>query len=160
MHQFLSRATQTQRGQSTIEFALIFPLFLAVFIGLVYFSVLFYSYVTLQLAVRQGASALVHDPRTTIYSIRSDVCNAGFSFTRSQMSVKVEPPDTAGTSPVSCASLDPNEGAYAGWASGVSVSVSGYYTVPLPNVSIPISGNSIVILAPIPIQAQSVMTIE
>jgi Flp pilus assembly protein TadG len=147
-------------GQSTIEFALIFPVFLAVFIGLVYFSILFYSYVTLQLAVRQGASALVHDPTQSIYSIRSDICNSGFAFIRSQMSVKVEPPDTAGTAPTSCDHLNPNEGPYTGFASGISVSVTGFYTVPLPNVSFALSGNTIVILAPIPIQAQSVMTIE
>jgi Flp pilus assembly protein TadG len=149
-----------QKGQSTLEFALVLPVFLGAFFGLVFFSVLFYSYVTLQLAVREGASTLVHHPEQSIYSIRSEVCNSGFAFIRGQMSVKVEPPDTAGTAASSCASLNASEGPYTGWQTGIAVAVTGFYTVPLPNVSIPINGSSVVLFSPIQIQAMSVMTFD
>jgi Flp pilus assembly protein TadG len=154
------RGRKRQGGQSTVEFALIFPIFLATFIGLASFSLLFYSYVTLQLAVRQGTSMLVHNPSNSIYSIRREVCNSGFAFAPGQMSVKVEPPDTAGTTASSCSSLNTSEGAYAGWQSGISVAVTGFYTIPLPRVAIPINGSDVVIFGPIPIQAVSIMTFD
>jgi Flp pilus assembly protein TadG len=156
-----------QKGQASVEFAFIFPIFLGVFIGLVFFSLLFYSYVTLQLAVRQGASLLVHNPQDTIYTIRRTVCTSGFAFAPAQMTVYVEPPDTyptcSASSGCSCATLNPSDaanGVYSGWESGVSFAVTGYYTVPLPNVSIPTTSGSVEILGPIQISAKSVVTFD
>jgi Flp pilus assembly protein TadG len=160
MFELSDRGPARQTGQATIEFALIFPVFLGVFIGLVFFSMLFYSYVTLQLAVREGASTLIHHPQYTIYAIRSQVCNSGFAFTPANLSVKVEPPDTASTPAQSCTSLNAGEGAYTAWQSGISVAVTGYYTVPLPSVAIPIGASTVEILRPIQIQAMSVMTFD
>ncbi len=152
-------------GQSTLEFALVFPVFLGAFIGLVFFAMLFYSYVTLQLGVRQGASTLVHHPEYTIYAIRSAVCNSGFAFAPGQMYVKVEPPDLASAPAVACSSLGTtdtptNDPMYNGWQTGIAVGVTAYYTVPLPNVSIPIGATTVVIFKPIQIQAVSIMTFD
>jgi Flp pilus assembly protein TadG len=149
-----------QKGQATVEFAFIFPIFIGVFVGLVFFALLFYSYVTLQLAVREGASELVHHPLDTTYAIRRMVCDSGFSLAPAKLSVKVEPPDTAGTAAVLCSGLNTSEGVYAGWQTGVSVSVTGYYTVPLPNVAIPTVSGSLLILGPMTISAQSIMTFD
>ncbi len=160
MRQPLPRKPNRQKGQSTVEFALIFPVFLGAFIGLVFFSLLFYSYVTLQLAVREGASTLIHHPEYSIYQIRSEVCNSGFAFAPGNMSVKVEPPDSAGTPAASCSNLNTSEGPYTGWQSGISVAVTGFYTIPLPSISIPFTNSSIVYFSPIQIQAMSVMTFD
>jgi hypothetical protein len=153
-------------GQSTVEFGLIFPVFLAAFLGLVMFSVIFFSFVTLQLAVREGASYLAHNPDATIYSVRQAVCGAGFAFSPATMYVRVEPPDSASYSGDECSALPgisqtaPNEIAYSGWQSGISFSVTGIYTVGLPTIKIPISGSSIVVLGPIKLTATSVMTFD
>jgi Flp pilus assembly protein TadG len=156
-------SAKKQKGQASVEFAFIFPIFLGVFIGLVFFSLLFYSYVTLQLAVRQGSSLLVHNPQDTIYTIRSTVCNSAFAFAPAQLTVYVEPPDTNLTCSATscmCSTLNATEGAYQGWQSGVSLAVTGYYTVPLPRVSIPTTSGSVVILGPIQISAKSVVTFD
>ena len=163
----LFHRAKKQNGQASVEFAFIFPIFLGVFIGLVFFSLLFYSYVTLQLAVRQGASLLVHNPQDTIYTIRTTVCNSGFAFAPAQLTVYVEPPDTnltcSATHGCACSTLnasDTTNGVYQGWQSGVSLAVTGYYTVPLPRVSIPTTSGSVVILGPIQISAKSVVTFD
>jgi Flp pilus assembly protein TadG len=150
-----------QSGQSATEFAFMFPMFLATFIGLMSVAFLFYSYLTAQLAVREGASALVHDPTQTIYAIRSIVCNDTFSLDRSQVAVNVSPPDSAGTAAASCSSLNSSEGAYLYWDSGVPLNVTAFYTVPLPTVSLPTmsSGRNSVLLGPIQIKAMSNVTI-
>ena len=160
MRKFNCRNPRKQKGQATVEFAFMFPLFLGVFVGLVFFAILFYSYVTLQLAVREGASDLVHNPLATTYSIRRSVCNAGFSLAPATMSVKVEPPDAFGTAAAACSSLNGSEGVYSGWQSGVSFSITGFYTVPLPSVAIPTTSGSMLILGPITISAQSIMTFD
>ncbi len=137
-------APRHEKGQSTVEFAFVFPVFLGVLIGLASFALLFYSYLTMQLAVRQGASALVHDPtHETVADIQNIVISNSFSLNASSLNVVVAPSDTSQ------------------WVSGAPVSVSASYTVPIPTVSIPMIGSGrVVLLGPIPISAVSVMTIE
>jgi Flp pilus assembly protein TadG len=148
------------RGQAAVEFALIFPLFLAVLVGLAIFSMIFYSYVTLTMAAREGASALVHNPRQTIYNVRLITCNSAFALIRDQVTVKVEPPDNVATAAVSCASLNTSEGAYGSFASQQTPVVSVFYTIPIPSMTIPSATGNLVIFSPITIKAVSVMTIE
>jgi len=127
-----------------VEFAFVFPIFLGVLIGLMAFAILFFSYVTLHLAVREGTSAIVHDPRhQTVDSIKTIVRSSSFSLNQdpSQLQILVDP-------------------AADQWVSGAQVSVSAAYFVPLPSVNIPILGNSAIRFGTIQIQAQSVMTIE
>jgi Flp pilus assembly protein TadG len=145
-----------ERGQSLVEFAFAFPIFLAILIGLMTFAILFYSYVTLHLAVREGASAIVHCPTlncdtprlnnnnklTSVEDVRTLIREKSFSLDLSQLNIVIEPTPT---------SL---------WVTGAQVSVSAAYRVPLPTVSIPMLGNSTFRLGAIQIQAQSVMTIE
>ena len=147
-------------GQATVEFALIFPLFLGVLVGLALFAMMFYSYVTITMGAREGAHALVRNTRQPIYNVRLIACNTGFSLIRDQLKVKVEPPDNAGTAAVSCASLNPSEGAYSGFVSGQTPAVSMFYTIPIPQISFPSPQGSTIIFRPISIQSISVMTIE
>lgn len=150
-----------KRGQSTVEFALVLPVFLGALLGLVAFSLVGYSYVTIQLAAREGASSLVHNPKQTIYAVRNTVCTKSFSLDKSHTYVSVQPPDTANTSAPSCTTLNTSEGAYSGWNSGDQVTVIVNYTIPLPTFKIPlVTGGGAVVIAPFGINATSVMSIE
>jgi len=147
---------KTSSGQSLVEFAFAFPIFLAVLIGLMAFGILFYSYVTLNLAVREGAGVIVRCPSlncdtprlnngnriTSVEDVKTFVKEKSFSLATGQINVLVEPTDR-------------NQ-----WVVGVQVSVSADYSVPLPTVNIPMLGNGTVRLGTIQIRAQSVMTIE
>jgi Flp pilus assembly protein TadG len=143
-----------------VEFALIVPLFIGTLVGLFFVALMMYSYVTLQLAVSQGANTLIHNPGDTLYTIHSTVCNSAFAFAPGRLSVQVEPPDT---SSVTCPPNPsaPGEGsAYGGWQSGISVSVTGIYTVALPSLSIPTTSGSIIIFGPVQLSAVSIMTFD
>ncbi len=146
----------TDKGQSLIEFAFAFPIFLGLLIGLMAFAVLFYSYVTLNLAVREGAGVIVRCPSlncdtprlnngdriTSILGVQTYVKEKSFSLNIGEINVLVEPSNRAH------------------WVIGAQVSVSATYNVPLPTVSIPILGNTAIRLGTLQIYAQSVMTIE
>lgn len=145
---------QRAHGQSLVEFAFMFPIFLGVLIGLMAFSILFYSYVTLNLAVREGAGVIVRcpslncdtprlnngNPIRTIEDIRTYIREKSFSLNIGQMNILIEPSQSQ-------------------WVVGAQVSVSASYNVPLPQVAIPMQ-NSTLHLGTIQIYAQSVMTIE
>lgn len=132
-----------ERGQALVEFTLSLPLFLALLLGLLGMSLLFYSYVTVTLAAREGASALVHNPQQTVAQIQTVVRNTSISLDRNALTVSVEPNDP---------SL---------WVSGEKISVTANYLVPLPTLQLPdLRGNRILILAPITIRAVSNMTID
>lgn len=51
-----------ERGQDLVEYALILPLFLFLVIGFIEISVLFFNYVTISNAAREGARAAVAAP--------------------------------------------------------------------------------------------------
>ncbi len=139
----LSGNLQHKKGQALVEFTLMFPIFLGVLIGLVAFSLMFYSFVTMQLAVREGTSAIVHYPKqNTSASIETIVRSKSFSLNPSALTILVEPADPAN------------------WLSGVSVSVTAVYYVPIPNVNIPLIGGGAIRFGPVPVKAVSVMTIE
>jgi len=139
------RSNSGERGQSLVEFTFSFPLLLALLIGLAGMSWLFYSYVTITLAAREGASAIVHDPYITVSQVRGIVRGKSISLIQSNLpdsNIIVEP--------------DPSQ-----WVSGVRVSVTVKYLVPLPRLSIPdLRGNRILIFGPIEVRATSNMTID
>jgi Flp pilus assembly protein TadG len=156
---------KTERGQSLVEFAFVFPIFLGVLIGLMVFAILFYSYVTLHLAVREGASAIVHCP-----SLNCDTptLNDGSTKLRNIENictlVRQKSFSLGGTSGTGCSAqggltilVEPTNTAQ--WVTGAQVSVSAVYLVPLPTVTIPLQGSAMR-FGTIQIQAQSVMTIE
>lgn len=154
-----SNQLKLQSGQSATEFAFMLPVFLMVFVGLASVSLLLFSYVTAQLAVREGASALVRDPTQSIYQIRTIVCNNAFAFDKSQISTIVNPSPKNATL-VQCTNLDSTEGAYP-YTLGTQVGVSIFYNVPLPTVSLPVAsgGTNQVLFRPIQIYALSLMTV-
>jgi len=147
---------KTERGQSLVEFAFVFPIFLGVLIGLMFFSILFYSYVTLQLAVREGASVVVHCPTLTCDDPKLSNGNSIRSVTDIQTLVR-EKSFSLNTGGFTNIIVAPDQ---SQWVLGAHVSVSAAYYVPLPTVNVPTLGNSTIRLGTIQITAQSVMTIE
>ena len=142
---------RNEKGQALVEFTLMFPIFLAVFIGLMGVSLIFYSYITLQLAVREGTNAIVHDPQgQTIQSITNLVKAKTFSFNPNAITVVIYPDDTtvADTAP------------QPGWTVDRPISIQATYTVPFPTVNMALPGGATLRLGPIPISATSKMTIE
>ena len=115
-----------------VEFALMLPILLMVIFAVGGFAVLFYSYLTLNLAVREGASSLVHNPKQTVSAIQTTVLSTMATLDPAQIRIDVQPSDPTV------------------WLSGVSVAVTAFYTVTTPLAA----------YGPIKFQAQSVMTIE
>jgi len=140
-------------GQALVEFTFMLPILLAVLIGVAAFAMLFYSYLTLQLAVREGTNAILDDPdKQTGPQIVTLVRSRTFTMVQSQVNVVVVPWwDPNDANPQN--RIDP-------WARGVRVSVTATYTVPLPSLSIPMFGGGNVRFGPIPIQAESIMTVN
>jgi len=124
--------TRQPKGQALVEFALTLPVLLLVLFAVTSFALLFYSYVTMQMAVREGTNAIVHNTHQTVSQVQDTVKSYMVTLDQSQVSVGVEPNDP---------SL---------WLPGVQVSVSGVYTVSLP----------VQVLGTIQFRTVSVMTIE
>lgn len=134
---------ESDSGQAMVEFALTLSLFLAILFGFVLFGMLFYSYLTVTLASREGASAIVHDPKITVAQVQQRVQDTSISLDRNALTITVEPSNTAD------------------WLPGVKINVTARYIVPLPVISIPnLSGPATPVFGPIPVTATSVMTIE
>lgn len=129
---FRTRNHRPQRGQALVEFALTFPVLMVVLTGVLGLALLFYSYLTMELAVREGANSITHNPSQTVNAITTSVLNSMVTLDQSQVSIAISPSDPSG------------------WVSGAQVSVSAFYTVSLP----------INPLGPLMFQAQSVMTID
>ena len=126
------RVHRPRKGQTMVEFALMLPILLMVIFAVGGFAVLFYSYLTLNLAVREGASSLVHNPKQTVSAIQTTVLSTMATLDPAQIRIDVQPSDPTV------------------WLSGVSVAVTAFYTVTTPLAA----------YGPIKFQAQSVMTIE
>ena len=146
-----SRNRKNEKGQALVEFTLMFPIFLAVLIGLAAVSMIFYSYITTQLAVREGTNAIIRDPAGQtilkdpagqVEAVKKIVRAYAFSFDSSSMNILVEPSNPAQ------------------WLPGVQVSVSATYSVPFPTVNMYLPGGANLRLGPIPLKAVSIMTIE
>lgn len=153
MKMIAANHTRRKLGQATVEFAFLIPVLLAVIFGIAFFSMMFYSYLTLQLAVREGTNAIADNPDTeTGPMIRSLVQSKTFTTDPNQVQVDVVPwwdPN------------DPNPQYHTDpWTQGVRVSATATYTVPLPVLSIPIFGGGNIGFAPIQMQAKSVMTVN
>jgi Flp pilus assembly protein TadG len=127
-----SRELRRQQGQSIVEFALTMPILLLVLFSTAGFAYLFYAYVTMQMAVREATSSIVHNPHQTVAAVQTTLRNSMVTLDPSAVEIDVQP-STPST-----------------WVSGVQVSVSGIFSV-----SIPIRE-----LGTIQFKAQSVMTVE
>ena len=126
------RLGRRRNGQSLVEFAMMLPILLMVIFGVGGFAALFYAYLTMNLAVREGASSVVHNPRQTLSDVQTTILSRTATLDQSQIRIDISP-------------SDPTQ-----WLSGVSIGVTGFYTVNTP----------IAAYGPIRFQAQSIMTIE
>lgn len=137
------RKLKQPAGQTMVEFALILPFLLIVIVGIMGFSLLFFSYVTMQNAVREGATAVVHNTRSiTVAEVKQLVISYTVTLDRDAILVVVSPNDATA------------------WNSGVRISVSAYYTVPLPTIVIPTLNGPFEVIRPFKVSADSIMTIE
>jgi hypothetical protein len=143
----ISNYRRRESGQALVEFTFMLPILLAVLIGIAAFALLFYSYLSLQLAVREGTNAILDDPdKTTGPQIVTLVQSKTFSMDSSHVNVVVVPWwDGTGTDP---------------WVRGVRVSVTANYTVPLPTLNIPMFGDGNVRFGPVQLRAESMMTVN
>lgn len=146
-----------ENGQALVEFTLMFPIFIGIIIALAMFSILFYSYLTMQLAVREATVYAVEHPKDMVDTVRTIACNSSFALNKNDLTIQVEPPDTTA---VSCS--NPNQGTNAPntWVSGGTIAVTAVYNVPLPATNIPVPGGGTLRFGPIPITAKSKLTIE
>jgi Flp pilus assembly protein TadG len=126
------KRARKQQGQALVEFAMTFPATIMVIASMMGFAYLFYAYVTMQLAVRDAASSIVHNPNQTISQVQTTLQNSMVTLDPSQVGIDIQPSDPST------------------WDPGVQINVTGYFTVTLP---IPALGT-------VRFQAQSVMTIE
>jgi len=136
------RTRRNDQGQSLIEFAFVLPIVIVLVFGVIYVSALFYSYMTLQSAVREGASTIVRDGRNqTVQSITTLVQSNAFAL--SNVTVQITPSDPAlWTTP------------------RIRITVEAWFTVPFPQLAIPLLGNATARMGSLRIYAQSNMTTE
>lgn len=101
---------KSSRGQAVVEFALVFPVFLLLILGIIEFSRIGYSYVTINNAVRSGARvASLGSPDNEIINTVSESAPL---FNRDNLTVTITPNQAARTS-------------------GSKVTVSASYPLPL-----------------------------
>lgn len=132
----------SEKSQALVEFTLVFPILLALVLGLVYVSVLFFSYATLQAAVREGAHTIVTDGKNQDTASITKIVQDN-SFSLNNVTVQISPADkTLWTTP------------------RIRITVEAWYTAPFPDVRIPLPGNATVYIGPIRIYAHSNMTTE
>lgn len=135
------RTQHAESGQSMVEFALISPFLLVLIVGLMSFSLLFYSYVTIQNGVREGTGAIVHSPKKlTEDQVKSIVRGYSVVYDSSALEITMTPK--------------------ASWCTKCPVQVTAFYTVPLPTLGIPTLSGRIEVVRPFRIQATSMMTVE
>jgi Flp pilus assembly protein TadG len=140
------RPRKKEKGQSLVEFALMLPILLAVIIGLTYICVLFFSYLTLQSAVREGAYTIITDGKNqTDATIQALVASKSFALSNVTVVTTPSQPTTSGTA----------------WSTPrIRITVEAWFTVPFPTVAIPLPGNATARVGPIRIYAKSNMTTE
>jgi Flp pilus assembly protein TadG len=151
-HKFLLPC-DAKKGQALVEFSLMLPIVLVMVFGLIFISFLFYSYMTLQSAVRDAAHTIVTDgANQTPDSITAIVQQN--SFTSNSVNVVVSPSICANMTnyPSNCQT---NENQWT--IPRIEITVDAYYTVPFAQFTIPLPGNAPVKLGPVTIHAQSNM---
>lgn len=79
--------TESERGQTMVEFALVLPILLVLMLGIVQFGVAFNNYVTLTDAVRAGArkAAVSRNTSDPSGACRTAVLDAGANLDRTEL---------------------------------------------------------------------------
>ena len=142
-----------RRGQALVEFALILPVFIILFLGFFGAAVVLFSYVTASSAAREGARFLVANPQATDSQIQTHICATSIGL---------------GGSTANCTSMITSgelvvlvEQALAGRVEKAQVSVTVRYHVPVPTLSVSfLDRTSFTFLGTIWVTGVSVMRIE
>lgn len=136
-----------------VEFALILPIFIMLFIGFFGMGVILFSYVTTASAAREGARYLIANPQATDNQIQAHICATSRGL---------------GGSEAGCLNSIANgtlvvliEPARAERVEKAQVSVTVRYQVPVPTLSVSfLDRTSFTFLGPIWVSNVSVMRIE
>jgi Flp pilus assembly protein TadG len=148
-------------GQAVVEWALMLPIFIPLFVGFMGLAVILFGYVTASSGAREGAGYIIRDPQNVINSqVNQRICDTsaaglGGSVTGCQNNISsgtlvitVEPSCTA----TPCTS---------GRGPNAQISVKVSYRVPIPTLSVSLlAGSSFTFLAPIWVTAQSTMRVD
>ena len=140
------RLRKKEKGQALVEFTLMLPILLTVIIGMSYVCILFFSYLTMQSAVREGAYAIITDGKNqTDSTIQALVRTKSFALSNVTVATTPSQPTTSDTT----------------WSTPrIRITVEAWYTIPFPTVAIPLPGNATARIGPIRIYAKSNMTTE
>jgi len=150
-------------GQAMVEFALMLPIFIIVVIGLFGMAMVFFSFVGSSSAAREGARYLAGDPQAANSAVQTHICtvnpilmSTANCLTRSQV-VSNKSSCANGTTYDMCIAIEPATARIQGTLLAVTVR----YRAPVPTLSVSLlNGPEMVFLAPIWVEATSVMRVE
>jgi len=110
---------RSERGQAAVEFALVLPLLIVLFLGIVEFGIAFNNYVTLTDAARVGArnAITMRVGGTTVDEAKQAVRSAAGDLNQSKLDVNVDDP------------TDPN---FQTAGSQITVTATYPYTIDIP----------------------------
>lgn len=90
----LRRYCKNKRGQSIVEFALVLPILLLIVFGIVHFGFLFYSYLTVNEAAREGARSAVVGETDAVVRARVQTAST-LAIPNPAVNIVITPADTA-----------------------------------------------------------------
>ena len=120
------RPGHASRGQSLVEFALVFPVFMILVSGMIDFGFGFYSYMTVINGARVGARVAVLNPTDTNSAIEGAVNSEIVALNSSLVTISTQCQQSGQTTWVSCGSYTPKSG------DTVAVTVGYTYKAILP----------------------------
>lgn len=140
-------------GQAIVEFAFVVTILIFLIIGIMGLAVVFFGWLTVTSAAREGARLFVENKSTTYQQVEDKICSSSFML---------------GGSPANCASqVDAGELVITIDPTAVPklensrVTVTVEYHVPLPTVSAAFfNGGGITFLGPIWVESKSIMWTE
>jgi Flp pilus assembly protein TadG len=147
---------EPERGATMVEFALVIGIFTLLLFGLVGMTVVFFGWLTVTSASRDGARFLVGDPTATDTEVRQFICSTTVMLGGSSaacldriadntLDIDVEPTNTGSTPKLP----------------GTSVTVTVRFRVPVPTIRASFLGTGgLTFLGPIWVQSVSVMRVE
>ncbi|MDX6664309.1 MAG: hypothetical protein QOG68_515 [Solirubrobacteraceae bacterium] len=88
-----TRLRRDERGTTLVEFALVLPVLALILFAILQFGLLFYNYIDLTSAARDGArvAAVSRSTADGVGAVKTAIANATTGITDSQMSISVTP---------------------------------------------------------------------
>ncbi len=149
---------KAERGTTMVEFALTLGIFSLILFGLIGMAVVFFGWLTVTSAARDGARYVVGNPTVTDTQVRQYICSTTIMLGGSQQACLNQ--ISAGTLDITIAPSKPNAGGL-NKISGSSVNVNVRFRVPVPTLRASFLGTGgITFLGPIWVQSTSVMRVE